>query len=455
MRLFRGSVCILSLILRQPSVSSVGAVTKTTSAFYSGNIHSASRMFSCSSSSPSPSISRFLEEHVKPALHNFGTLETSPTCKLYIGNEASDADSIISALCCAYASYIKVGSKGEVHIPLVSVGRDDIILRRDVEVILGMAGISLSQLVSIEDLPRSWFSQFKDIHITLVDHNSATPKLTAALDGFPWNVVKIVDHHQDLGKHHNCCGEQRIIAFDNETCRATAGSTCSLIYELLDWTENHADVAILLLSVILLDTFSLDPKFRKNRPRDDAAIQSLADKSKIDATNHPALFMQLSNAKFDRAFWTNLTAASCMRYDYKVFDAQAALSERCFQIGISSILLPASEFLEDKDDALSAIQSAFKNVDVVVIMSIVTEPAVERQLIMVHSTSEEKELFLSYASKDNKVNLGLEIISKPVLEAEFKNKGLFLSVFNQTNALASRKQVAPYLIEFYTTHASA
>ena len=76
---------------------------------------------------------------------------------LIMGNEAGDADSIISALTLSYIQHqqhLKNEDTEEkiVVLPIVSVTRADISLRRDVMLLLDLAGITnLDDLLYIDD----------------------------------------------------------------------------------------------------------------------------------------------------------------------------------------------------------------------------------------------------------------------------------------------------------------
>lgn len=72
-------------------------------------------------------------------------------------------------------------------------------------------------------------------------------------------------------------GRARNVSFDESLGRGV-GSTCTLVAEafLADAPSFlHADVALMLLGVILVDTLNLDPTMNKTTPRDEAAVSAL------------------------------------------------------------------------------------------------------------------------------------------------------------------------------------
>jgi len=243
--------------------------------------------------------------------------DTDPKYNVIMGNEAGDADSIISALGLSYVKSLSAqqpnppemdtatsnNSNNEVHtpVPIVSILREDMPLRRDVVNLLTMAGINIEQdLLYLDDaivqstllgggVPTTRYSDADAMNhtiITLVDHN----KLRSNLWHLEGTVAEIIDHHTDEGFHTTTTTPNREIAFSDRT--ALVGSTCTLVTERLQrFYDNETtpdptttgtttrpvdpSLGLALLGVILLDTVNMCDDAGKGTPRDDAAIRFL------------------------------------------------------------------------------------------------------------------------------------------------------------------------------------
>lgn len=192
-----------------------------------------------------PSLSQFLEER-----------KTQPTQHIVIGNEAGDADSIISAITLAY---IESEQENMWSTPIVSIPTADLATQRpEVKLLLELAGIdnATSDLFFVDD-PLIEDDEYAPTRVTLVDHNVLAEKF----QGKNWTVVEIVDHHQDEGRYlETCSGAARTIAFADD--KALVASACTLVAERLKkvWTPLYpSSLGLLLLGVILLDSVNLSP----------------------------------------------------------------------------------------------------------------------------------------------------------------------------------------------------
>lgn len=164
-----------------------------------------------------------------------------------MGNEAGDADSIVSALCLSYVKALTStttvkgingndnnNEKPDRPIPIVSIPKDDMKPRVDVINLLHLVGINEHDLLYLDDESvRSSLLSDNGCHnnrITLVDHN----KLRSDLWQLEQNVVEIIDHHADEGYHTSTTvppSSNRDIAFADQN--ALVGSTCTLVTERL------------------------------------------------------------------------------------------------------------------------------------------------------------------------------------------------------------------------------
>jgi len=340
--------------------------------------------------------------------------------RVIMGNEAGDADSIVSALGLAYvlsreeevASSAKVleGDKEmkTMVVPVVSVPRADISLRRDVILLLDLAGVDVDDLLYLDDdivtrhlLPPPAAvasSKTPPVTLTLVDHN----RIRSSLSHLSSSVTYILDHHEDEGDHNiraTADSGTRTIAFEDG--RATVASTCTLVAERMfrrkqddsvpakdDQSTNTISIdgslGLMLLGVILLDSVNMLPAAGKGMARDEEAMRSLMERTDwvsasddcgrgsqrsrlVDAAaldkifpddgngkpDRTALFEALSGAKNDPRFWLGLSTTDRLRIDYKRFSVPtiqgrpASLSSpaRITSIGLSSVLVDADTLL--------------------------------------------------------------------------------------------------------------
>ncbi len=360
-----------------------------------------------------------------------------PTSHVVIGNQAGDTDSIVSALAAAYLA------DDDDATPIVSIPQNDLMTQRpETMLLLRMAGIETTDL---------WFSDQLDdyllsseaLSMTLVDHN----RLDSSQLESRGQVIAIYDHHMDEG-YHKDSSRIRNIAFGDDG-KATVASTCTLMVERMEGTW-PADLSLLLLGVILIDSVDMSPEAGKVTRRDEAAVQKLLtgtdwrqiDKDeKMDLIIHPqpnttALFDALQNAKFDSTFWKSLLLFDALRLDFKVFTA----GDETF--GMSSVLLPAEDLI-DKNDALGSIQAFMKhqNLDFLGIMLAYTKDTdlqLTRELIL--CGNESLTMFEWLKSEGT-----LQLSFREKLEKDDQT----VIVLDQGNSNASRKQVAPLLIKYF------
>lgn len=285
---------------------------------------------------------------------------------LIVGNEAADADSVLSAICHAVARSREAplpSVRGGTPIPVVSCRRADFVLRREAAFLLSKAStigsssataasgspLSVQQiqdaLVFVDDIQEhqaalEGLSKNKRLAVTLMDHNVAwgpfaSPDMSAAVCG-------IIDHHRDAGLHPHVAGTDREISFD-EVERRGVGSTCTLVAQHLlseavtvaSTTCREGDgsamtageegqlltrqAASCLLGVILLDTVNLDEAAGKTTLQDVAAVERLCGLLNVSLADRHRLFDTLSGLRMDPAWWLSLSVPQAMRYDAKVF----------------------------------------------------------------------------------------------------------------------------------------
>ena len=388
------------------------------------------------------------------------SLSLSSSCKIYIGNEAGDADSIISSLCMAYLRSKKDNNIDSIHLPLVCVNRKDIHLRHDVELLLQSIKLDLNDLICIDDLSitssNNKDNQENNIKFILLDHNVISNKVINKFNNNNQNInidnsiEEIIDHHIDGGQYLQCNGKNRNIAWNKDTNTAAVASTCTLVSEIYlseDQILLDSDISTLLMGVISLDTYNMDLTLGKFTNRDQIIYDELQKRCLNIGIDRNELFNMLINAKTDINFWRSLHPSDQLILDYKLFES--SLSKIFF--GMSSVLLPVTEFI-NHIDVLTVIEDYLtenkeNKLDILVIMSFVTNPTPTRELLLLSHSEERLQEIYKFIDTNHK-SLDLSSID---ININMKEKNLCGLAFKQGNLKMTRKQVAPILQQFYDT----
>ena len=402
-----------------------------------------------------------------------------------LGNEAADADSIISSLTYAKLKQWETGNSVRKPIfPIVSIKRGDIHLRRDVELLLREIDLTLSDLVCLDECNIANFANECNLDLILVDHNVLSKEVSErlGLSARHESMVKeILDHHEDCDAYKTAI--VRDIAYDSNTKSPLVASTCTLIAERFLQPVNRAaltlDIATLLIAVIAVDSLNMDPSQRRGTPRDRTALESL--QLLYPAVQRDRLYNLLMNAKTDPLFWKSLSARDAIRIDFKSFvygtknidsSKDSVQSERCGSFGIASVLQSVDSFLMKKDlsDELSSylIPTTTSDsslpapvpvsvlADMLVIMSLELLPDVRRSLLF-FCTSESRTKSLSSYLTIKGADIFLEKRSKipgvPSVRT-VNGQNVYMLAYNQGNTAMSRKQIAPILLDFYSSEMS-
>lgn len=399
-----------------------------------------------------------------------------------IGNEAGDADSIISvsdgncslmlrvirpysltifmqAITLAYVEYMQEEAEST---PIISIPRADLATQRpDVSLLMEISGITnaSSNVIFVDD-PLVQHNGI-DFKVTLVDHNIMAEKF----QGKNWTVVEIVDHHQDEGLYlETCSGSDRTIAFAND--KALVASACTLVAERLRkvWEPPYpASIGVMLLGVILLDSVNLSREVGKVTQRDKDAIddllvntdwQDLPTESRLIigmatddlAPNTTMLFNVLQGAKYDKGFWEFLSVRDALRYDYK----EAISCEQRF--GVSTVLMPLRAFF-GKDKVVTGILEYMVEMNVaflgIMFASIDDEGHLSRQLALCASDGLSIKDFDEFLRDSDYYHGLLELKEIQDISLVQGDQGLSLQFFDQRNIQPSRKQIGPIFEEFF------
>ena len=380
------------------------------------------------------------------------TLSTNSFINFVIGNEAADADSIVSALCYSYLKNrinLIETSKNFGFVPVVCVNREDLRLRGDVSLLLNMVGIDLMDIFCKDDSVIANYDPSKDFNMVLVDHNSISP--SCSLSRFEQYVNEIIDHHSDARKLSWVQGNYRNIAFDEVNGVATVGSSCTIIAEKYLESNNpllDIDIATILLAVIDIDTLQMSAEYGKGTVRDQRVIDQLLERfPSIDRDN---IHQAIKNAKTDPLFWHKLPARDCLRLDYK----QSHCANSKVNFGVSSVIINVND-LCNKLDFKTALIAYFdpceegNKLHFLAIMSILPGTTPTRELAI---ASTSRSLLDSVAMQLQKDEHSLELeensVPSSIIPSLHTSNGefdIYLRCFSQKNIRASRKQLMPIL----------
>lgn len=424
--------------------------------------------------------------------------DAQPVDHVVVGNAAGDADSIISALTYGYIESVLAAiangngsSSTATKTPMVSITQNDLETQRpEVAYMFRMLGLNKNIIDSLRfiDDPSLMQATGTRRQLTLVDHNRAEEAFMSNQD--EWKVVEILDHHFDEQQHKDTCSgdESRNIAFAGD--KASVASACTLVAERLKSVHDAnnkypSTLSTLLLGTILLDSVNMIPQAGKGTPRDAAAIQNIlentdwstiASKDAVaawwpesianqcpTAVDSPPdttrMFDSLQEAKFDPAFWKGLSVQDALRLDYKRFSTVHETMSLAHVFGASAVLMPMKDFL-DKPDIAAGIQTYMTNVASVDFLAILlfhkcSESGENRRQLMLCELNNSKESkttvlesMIAFLEKDGTMELQ-EIVEVGDTSVCTGNEHLTVRLFDQNNAKASRKQVAPLLMKYF------
>jgi len=384
--------------------------------------------------------------------------KANPTNHYIIGNNAADADSIVSAITLAYVE----SRHGNKATPVVPISKEVFTTQRpEINLLMDLAGISNApdKLLFIDDLV-DILADGESKSISLVDHNTRNKSLQNYQKVL--TVVEIVDHHKDRHQYEETCsGKQRNIAFEHN--HALVASTTTLVAERLRAYESppySASIGILLLGVILLDSVNLNDSVGKVTDRDRKSVNDLlmnTDWNKAKPSSYlirggngdvtvdtNELFRMLQMAKYDPVFWSQMSVSRSLSYDFKYF--QAAKDKK---FGISSILMPGVDFMT-KEGFWNSTYSFMNTMEMSflgIMFAYYDEQEVfHRQLACVYTTDEDRlversDLVDAILTSDLDVDLQLEEVMIPSTE----HPNLQARLFDQHNVAPSRKQIGPLL----------
>jgi exopolyphosphatase len=393
-------------------------------------------------------------------------LNPSPTytsLHLVLGNEACDADSIVSALTHAFRLHAEAHPSTSLVAPIVSCKRAEWPLRREAASLLAEALLDPASapprgspeaasalgdmLLFLDDAaPVAAVARARGadggvpLRATLTDHNLLDGG-GRALGLRDADVVGIVDHHEDMGGHAAVVGAARNVSYD-PAARRGVGSTCTLVAGAL-LAEKLLDGALAraLLGVVLLDTCGLAPAAGKTTPEDLRVAAALRECAGVGEAEGATMYEALCALRFEAPFWRSLPPAVALAYDFKGFGS----------FGTAAICEPAGVFLGAAGGALAAAPlaacahaAATRGLPLFLLLSMAQSAAgapFERQLAVVMpppsaAGGEAARRVLARLRACEELRLS-------ELAAGRAEGGWEGVLFAQGNAVASRKQVVP------------
>jgi exopolyphosphatase len=188
-----------------------------------------------------------------------------------------------------------------------------------------------------------------------------------------------------------------------------------------------------------------------------------------DRPNPTTLFETLQNQKFQATFWNGLSASQALKLDYKSFTTTTTSitstgNDHCpHTFGISSVLQSMDEFLKKPNLFQCLVESYFPECEFVVVMFLTmdqpqqqqqegaggesTAPLPPRRQMLVISPDESlMEELVHYLETKAPLLQPLTAVMDRNYDSSTR---LYWIPFEQGNIKASRKQVAPILMEFY------
>lgn len=383
------------------------------------------------------SIKAFLEQ-VKPLAGR------SQILRFVTGNQLADMDSVVSAIVYAFF-YNKHYPDHQPYLPLVNIPRDELRLRRDIELLLNSHGIEDKHLYFLEDLKTYLEGNSKKVDLILVDHcNLQGEELIDLYKAGRIDVRAIIDHHADEDAFH--LADPRIIH---------SNGSCSLMV-FNYWSEKQPELVLneavrLLLGPLLIDTTNMSHKVEGDDEKAFAAYKKLllGEIQAFDAENSPidALFNQLKKAKKDL---DGYSFYDILRKDYKQF--AFTNHGESVNVGFSS-LAKSMKWITNKftaDDIVKTLDDMERKfgLDIVIITTSYTKKEND-EYTREFAFSTKQSKFQSLARFADSLELNGDIYGGAAVKQEIDdvNKHRHFEVSNQVNIKASRKQVVPAVKE--------
>lgn len=387
------------------------------------------------------SIKAFLEQ-IRPLAGR------SPILRFVTGNQLADMDSVVSAIVYAFF-YNKHYPDNQPYLPLVNIPRNELRLRRDIELLLNSHGIEDGHLYFLDDLKAFLGGNSKKVELVLVDHcNLQGDELINLYKAGRVDVKAIIDHHADEGVFQ--LADPRIIH---------SNGSCSLMV-FNYWAQKQPDLVLnevvrVLLGPLLIDTTNMSHKVEGDDEKAFEAYkkQLLGEVVAFDADNSPidALFKQLKKAKKDL---DGYSFYDILRKDYKQF--AFTNQSGTVNVGFSSLAksikwittkFTSGEIIKTLDD----ITDDF-GLDIVIITTSYTKKENDEYTREFAFSTKDKK-FQSLPEFATSLELNKDVYGGAAVKQVIDqvNAQRHFEVFNQVNIKASRKQVVPAVKDIIET----
>lgn len=354
-------------------------------------------------------VNRFLSD-VRSRAH------TQDIDMLVFGNEATDLDSVVSAMGLAWV--LGNGPKPCSALPLIPIKRDDFRLKTESLWVLSQTGIDVKNLFFLDDaLPLDrLMSRVRGV--ALVDHN----RLTNVFSKYEEKVRLIMDHHEDLKLYPNALRRIESVG----SCATLVGEELINVSERADAGKIPGSLATLLLGTILIDTVNLDPNAGRATPRDHAVAKHLKPMAGMETDR---FYQGIRAAKSDIR---DMNTRDLLRRDCKTFQFNDV---RCT---IASVPLALEQWMVRDMDLAVGIQTYAREMraDIVMTMNTQRTPEFSRGISVFCNTP----VLFTTISAILASNLDLEIIPPP---QGFDCGNVHF--FRQGNLSLSRKKLEPML----------
>lgn len=393
------------------------------------------------------------------------TLYAARSGRYVVGNEAADADSVISAIAWGLAFGLQ---------PVVGCTSTDLLLRRDVLAVLSMCSIEPTDLMCMDTVPDPAIDVTE--RWTLVDHCAWDKQARAC----PEHIDTIIDHHHDHGAHPlvvppadfkptaaglaldqavpcaeavAAAGHGRCAVFD-AAHNASVASTCTLVAAGIQaaapevWDLPYGfDLARALLTVMQVDARFGSPGSKATAADEQVASQLASivwpgEERGVDGAAwwQPAV-QKCADAvlatKFEKSWWRTLQPQDALRVDAKIFAGSGGA-----RLYTAAVLLDVTELnLPSLAEAAKLFCKKY-NCCGVLCLTMEVEPAMRRGLALITPTAGAQKHRQLAALAENADLLGLTVLSKQSVATA----GVDMTVWRQGNAKPSRKQVVPLLM---------
>ncbi|WP_320044401.1 DHHA2 domain-containing protein [uncultured Desulfobacter sp.] len=346
--------------------------------------------------------------------------QTQDIDMLVFGNEATDLDSVVSAIGLAWV--LGNGTNPCSALPLIPTKRDDFRLKTESRWVLSQTGIDIKNLFFIDDIQplETLISRVRGF--ALVDHNRPANGFLK----YEEKIKFIMDHHEDLKLYPYALGRIEPVG----SCATLVGE--DLIKESKDPAKKiPQSLAALLLGAILIDTVNLDPKAGRVTPRDQSVAKHLTSIAGLDTDT---FYQGIRAAKSDIR---EMDTRDLLRRDCKTFQFNKV------SCTVASVPLDLERWMIRDMNLATGIESYAKEVQADILMTMNTQrmPEFSRGI----SVFCKSPVLFTTISAMLAFNLDLEIITPP--------QGFAcgdVHFFRQGNLSLSRKKLEPILDQYFS-----